>query len=71
MDRICRYVCVSVFEKNVHYDQVVYMVQVVSDLTCGDFSCDPSHDKVPSSPIDDLVGNVWWYVELSIVPAEL
>lgn len=59
MDRVCRYVCVPVFEEDVHYDEVVYMVQVVSDLTCGDLSCNSSYDEISSGPIDNLVGNVW------------
>jgi hypothetical protein len=68
---IGRYEGVSVAKSNVNDDEVVNVVQVVSDLRSSKFSSSTTDDKVASGSIDDLVGYVTGYMELSICPADL
>jgi len=71
MNGIGRYICIAFLEIDVHNYQVVDMVKMVSDLVCGDLSCNTSHDKVSCSSVSDLVRHMRWNVELSVVPAKL
>jgi hypothetical protein len=68
---ISRDVRIAVLEVDIDYNQVVDVVQMVSDLICGDLACNVSHNKISRGPAGNLVGDVGWHVELSICPTEL
>ena len=53
------------------YNQIVNVIKVISDLVCPEFSKCSTHDQIAAGPIGNLVGYVWWYVELTIVPTKL
>ena len=56
MDRVGRYVRIAVLEVDINYNQVVDVVQVVSDLICGNLSCHASHNEISRRSVGDLVG---------------
>jgi hypothetical protein len=58
VNRVGRDICITVAEVNINDDQVVDMVQMISDLICCDLACNPSHNKIPCRSIGDLVGDV-------------
>ena len=70
MDRVGRDVRIAIFEVDVYHDEVVDVIEMVTDLICSDFACNASDNKVSRSAAGDLVGHVRWYVELSVAPTE-
>lgn len=71
MDRVGGYVCVSITEANVDHDQIVDVVQMISNLRCSELAIDTSNNKVARCPTDDFVGNMARDMELTICPTEL
>jgi len=70
VDRVGRDVRIAISEVDVYHDEVVDVIEMVTDLICSDFACHASDNKVSRSPAGDLVGHVRWYVELSVAPTE-
>jgi hypothetical protein len=71
VDGIGRNVGIVIFELDVYYDEVVDVIQVVSNLVGRQFSGSTVDDEISASSTSDLVGHMWRHVELPIVPAKL
>jgi hypothetical protein len=71
MDRVGRDVCIAVPEVDVDHDEIVNVIELITDLICSDLACNTSYNKVPRGAACDFIGNVWGYVELSVTPAKL
>jgi hypothetical protein len=71
VDGIGRDVGIVVLELNVDHDEIVDVIQVVSNLVGCELSGSTVDDKVSAGPASDLVGHMWRHVELPIVPAKL
>jgi hypothetical protein len=69
VDRIGRDVGVAISEVDIDYDQVVNMVQMISNLSRGNFAANAAHNEIARRPIGNLIGNMAWYIELTIGPA--
>jgi hypothetical protein len=70
VDGIGRYIRIAALEVDIDYNQVVDVIQVVSDLIRGNLSCHASHDEIARRSIGDLVAYMWWYMELPVRPTE-
>jgi len=70
VDRVGRDVRIAIFEVDVYHDEVVDVIEMVTDLICSDLAGNASDNKVSRSAAGDLVGHVRWYVELSVAPTE-
>lgn len=68
VDRIGRDERVSIAESNINHDQVVNVIQMVSDLGSGKSSISTADDEVAGGTIRNLVGNVAGNMELAISP---
>jgi hypothetical protein len=71
MDRVGGDVRVTVAKGDIDNDQVVNVVQVISNLGCSEFSAYTSNNEITSSTICDLVCNMIRDMELTISPMEL
>jgi hypothetical protein len=60
-----------VFELNVDHNEIVDVIQMISNLVCRELSGSTMNDKVPAGPAGDLVGHMWRHMELPVVPAKL
>jgi len=70
VNRVGRDVRIAIFEVDIYHDEVVDVIEMVTDLICSDLACNASDNKVSRSAAGDLVGHVRWYVELSVAPTE-
>lgn len=71
MDRVGRYVDIAVPEPNIDHDEVVDMIQMISNAVCRDPAGDTSNNKIASGTTTDLVRHMWRNMELPIAPTEL
>lgn len=71
MNRVGGYVCVAVLEGDIDNNKIMNVVQVIADLICREFSSNASNDKVACSSGGDLVCNMRWNMELSLIPSNL
>lgn len=52
------------------YDKIVYVVEVIPDLICREFSKRSTNDEVTAGSIGNLVRDMRGYMELTIIPTE-
>jgi hypothetical protein len=71
MNRVSRNIRITFSELDVDNHEIVYVVQMVTNLVCGEFASHTSNHKISRSPVSDLVGYVDWHVKLSFIPTEL
>lgn len=71
MNGVGRHVRVIILELYIDHNQVVDMIQMVSDLVGRELPSGSMDDKVSAGSVGDLVGNMWGNVKLSITPAKL
>jgi hypothetical protein len=71
VNRVGRDVRIAVLEVDVDDDKVVDVIEMVTDLVRSDLACNTSYDKIARCAPSDLVGYMWWYMELSVAPTKL
>ena len=71
MHRIGGYVSILPIESDFDHNKIVDMLQVVTNSLFGVFWIAVSDDQVSRGPNSNLVGNMRWQNELTIVPANL
>ena len=71
MHRVRRDVSVLAFESNFDHDEVMNMLQVITDSVLGMLWMAVSNDQVSCSTNTNFVGNVWRQNELTLVPSDI
>ena len=58
MDRVGRYVRIAVSEVDIDHDEIVNVIELITNLICSDFACHTSYDEVPRSAACDFIGHM-------------
>ena len=61
---------IAILEIDVDHDKVVYVIQVVTNLVCGELAVSASDNKIAAGSVCDLERHMWRYIELAIIPRE-
>jgi len=71
VDRVSGDVCVPISEIDIDHDEVVDVIQVISDLVCSEFAANTSDYQIARRSASNLVRHMARYVKLTIGPTEL
>jgi len=71
MDRVCRNAYIFVIESDFDYNQVVNMLQIISDCILGKIGISISNDKISCRSSTNLISHMSRQDELTVIPSDL